>query len=64
MSKDSITAATCEEAHCEAGQGQFVQCSGATRRRMNITSNIQRPGTQRCSIVDVLDWEEFFHPTK
>lgn len=29
-----ITSATCEEAHCEVGQ--FVPCSGATRRRMNI----------------------------
>ena len=32
---DEITSATCEEAHCEVGQ--FVPCSGATRRRMNIS---------------------------
>ena len=32
---DEVTSATCEEAHCEVGQ--FVPCSGATRRRMNIS---------------------------
>ena len=56
----TITSAACEEAHCEAGNpGYFVECSGATRRRMNVTSSISRPGAQRCGIVDV-DWEELF----
>lgn len=32
---DAVTGASCEEAHCEVGQ--FVPCSGATRRRMNIS---------------------------
>lgn len=32
---NEITSANCEEAHCEVGQ--FVPCSGATRRRMNIS---------------------------
>jgi hypothetical protein len=62
---NTITAAACEEAHCEAGNpGNFVGCSGATRRRMNVTSSISRRGAQRCSIVDV-DWAELFpnpHP--
>lgn len=54
---EDITSATCEEAHCEVGQ--FVPCSGATRRRMNITSSIARPGEQQCGIVDVDDrWGE------
>ena len=56
----TITSAACEEAHCEAGNpGHFVECSGATRRRMDVTSSISRPGAQRCGIVDV-DWEELF----
>jgi hypothetical protein len=53
---ETITSATCEEAMCEL---DFVPCSGANRRRMNITSTIARPGDQRCGIVDV-DWEEVF----
>jgi hypothetical protein len=53
---ETITSATCEEAMCELA---FVPCSGANRRRMNITSMIARPGDQRCGIVDV-DWEEIF----
>lgn len=58
---DDITSATCEEANCEAGNpGTFVECSGATRRRMNITSSIARPGDQQCAIVDVDDWDELF----
>lgn len=55
---NDITSASCEEAHCEVGQ--FVPCSGATRRRMNITSSIARPGEQQCGIVDVKDWEDLF----
>eukprot|EP00580_Thalassiosira_gravida_P002180 CAMPEP_0201622542 /NCGR_PEP_ID=MMETSP0492-20130828/47455_1 /ASSEMBLY_ACC=CAM_ASM_000837 /TAXON_ID=420259 /ORGANISM="Thalassiosira gravida, Strain GMp14c1" /LENGTH=470 /DNA_ID=CAMNT_0048092127 /DNA_START=1564 /DNA_END=2976 /DNA_ORIENTATION=- len=34
VGEGEITSASCEEAHCEVGQ--FVPCSGATRRRMNI----------------------------
>ena len=57
VAPNTVTSAACEEAFCEAGQ--FVACSGATRRRMNVTSTIARPGAQRCSIVDV-DWEDLF----
>lgn len=58
---EDITSATCEEANCEAGNpGTFVDCSGATRRRMNITSSIARPGDQQCAVVDVNDWEDLF----
>lgn len=39
--------------------GNFVSCSGANRRRMNVTSSIQRPGAMQCDIVDVV-WEELF----
>jgi len=60
VNADTISSAACEEAHCEAGNpGNFVSCSGATRRRMNVTSTISRPGSQRCGIVDV-DWAELF----
>lgn len=48
----------------QGNPGDFVACSGATRRRMNVTSTIERPGSQRCNIVDV-DWAELFpepHP--
>jgi hypothetical protein len=54
---DEITSASCEEAHCEVGA--FVPCSGATRRRMNIVSEIPRPVEEQCRIVDV-DWAELF----
>lgn len=57
VSPDDITAATCEEAHCEVGA--FVPCVGATRRRMNIISSIARPVEEQCRIVDV-DWEVLF----
>jgi len=56
VSEDIITSATCEEAMCELA---FVPCSGANRRRMNITSTIARPGQQQCSILDV-NWENVF----
>jgi hypothetical protein len=42
--------------------GDFVQCVGANRRRMNITSDIVRPRSQQCTIVDVESWDEFFPP--
>ena len=45
---DMVTAAMCEEANCEV---YFVPCSGANRRRMNIVSDIARPGTQQCPLV-------------
>ncbi|CAB9504373.1 expressed unknown protein [Seminavis robusta] len=64
VGEDTITSATCEEAHCEAGNpGDFVACSGANRRRMNITSSIARPGAQQCSIVDV-DYPKLFPKDK
>ena len=34
VGEDEITSAPCEEAHYEVGQ--FVPCSSATQRRMNI----------------------------
>jgi hypothetical protein len=54
---NTVTSAACEEAFCEAGQ--FVHCSGATRRMMNVTGSIARPGAQRCSIVDVVSEDLF-----
>ncbi|CAB9517935.1 expressed unknown protein [Seminavis robusta] len=64
---DDITPATCEEAMCEAteitGYEGFVPCSGATRRRMDIVSTIQRPEHQQCQQVQV-KWEEFFGPSE
>jgi hypothetical protein len=60
VEEDMITSASCEEAYCEAGNpGDFVSCSGATRRRMNVASDIERPGAQLCGIVDV-DWATLF----
>ena len=54
-----ITTATCDEALCG---GDFVPCSGATRRRMNIISSIPRPENQQC-IVAQANWTEIFdHP--
>ena len=46
VGENEVTAATCEEAHCEVGQ--FVPCSGATRRRMNI-------GERTCCCVQDVD---------
>ena len=51
-----ITSATCDEAMCGP---EFVPCSGANRRRMNIKSSIERPPDQQCQIVDQ-DWENVF----
>jgi hypothetical protein len=60
VEEDMITSASCEEAHCEAGNpGDFVSCSGATRRRMNVASDIERPVAQLCGIVDV-NWATLF----
>lgn len=55
----TITAATCEEAMCEM---EFVPCSGANRRRMNIDSDIGRPVNQQCTRVDASQWLSFFGP--
>ena len=38
--------------HYQGNPGDFVYCSGATRRRMNVTSSIKRPGAQQCSVRD------------
>ena len=71
VNPDAITSATCEEANCEAGNpGHFVRCSGSTRRRMNIVSDIERPESQQCQIVGIPennetgypDWGAFFTP--
>eukprot|EP00567_Pseudictyota_dubia_P009250 CAMPEP_0197436776 /NCGR_PEP_ID=MMETSP1175-20131217/4177_1 /TAXON_ID=1003142 /ORGANISM="Triceratium dubium, Strain CCMP147" /LENGTH=740 /DNA_ID=CAMNT_0042966157 /DNA_START=385 /DNA_END=2607 /DNA_ORIENTATION=- len=58
---DEVTAASCEEANCEAFPypENFVECSGATRRRMNVTSSIARPKDEECANVDV-DWAILF----
>ena len=53
---DDITAATCDEALCGP---KFVPCSGATRRRMNIISDISRPISQQCGVADG-DWSKIF----
>jgi hypothetical protein len=56
---DDITSATCDEALCGP---VFVPCSGATRRRMNIKSDIERPLYQQCTPVQE-DWSVIFnHP--
>lgn len=56
-----VTAAMCEEAICEV---DFVPCSGANRRRMNIVSDIARPGKQQCPLVEESNakWEALFGP--
>jgi hypothetical protein len=33
-------------------QPEFVPCSGATRRRMNIKSDIERPAEQQCNVAE------------
>ena len=62
-----ITPSACEEAMCEAteitGYEGFVPCSGASRRRMNVTSTIARPVDQQCRQVNVTPWEDFFGPS-
>ena len=59
VAADDITAATCDEALCGP---EFVPCSGATRRRMNIVSDIVRPESQQCRQAKE-DWSVVFgHP--
>lgn len=56
---NEITSATCDEAMCGP---EFVPCSGATRRRMDIVSTIARPLDQQCRILNQ-DWSTIFdHP--
>jgi len=55
----TITSATCEEAMCEL---EFVPCSGASRRRMNIHSDIERPKNQQCTNVNGSQWVPLFGP--
>jgi hypothetical protein len=58
VSPNTVTSAPlAKKPFCEAGQ--FVHCSGATRRMMNVTGSIARPGAQRCSIVDVVSEDMF-----
>jgi hypothetical protein len=54
----TITSATCDEAMCGP---TFVPCSGATRRRMDIKSDIARPAYQQCRQVQV-NWTDLFGP--
>jgi hypothetical protein len=54
---DDITSATCDEALCGP---EFVPCSGATRRRMNIVSDIPRPENQQCTVATE-NWIKVFN---
>jgi hypothetical protein len=54
---DDISTATCDEALCGP---QFIPCSGATRRRMNIESDIPRPKNQQCTVAQE-DWATVFN---
>ena len=41
---------------------EYAPCAGATRRRMNIESDIERPEFQQCSAAQS-DWATVFgHP--
>jgi len=51
-----ITLATIDEA---ISGPRFVKEVGSTRRRMNIQSDIQRPQSQRCTVV-TQNWTEIF----
>jgi hypothetical protein len=56
---NDITTTTCDEALCGP---EFVPCSGATRRRMNIVSDIPRPKDQQCTVANE-NWPVIFdHP--
>eukprot|EP00986_Skeletonema_menzelii_P009577 scaffold4385_cov162-Skeletonema_menzelii.AAC.5 len=66
-----VTPAMCNEAQCEQGNpGEFAKLSGASRRKMNIESDIARPKDQQCHIVRAVpkndkgfnDWTGFFEP--
>eukprot|EP00984_Skeletonema_dohrnii_P038036 scaffold40822_cov155-Skeletonema_dohrnii-CCMP3373.AAC.3 len=70
MQQNDVTPATCNEAQCEQGNpGEFAKLSGASRRKMNIHSSIEREPDQQCQIVDNIprdaegrynDWGPFF----
>jgi hypothetical protein len=56
---NDITSASCEEAHCEVGL--FVPCSGATRRRMNISKLVWHARSQElASFHNVLCSRHFY----
>ncbi len=67
-----VTPAMCNEMQCEQGNpGEFAKLSGASRRKMNIMSDIARPKDQQCNIVGdnverndqgYNDWTGFFEP--
>jgi len=61
VTPNDVTAATCNEANCEAWEypNNFADCSGASRRKMHIQNTILRPENQMCLIVDV-DWGVLF----
>ncbi len=54
---NDITTTTCDEALCGP---EFVPCSGATRRRMDILGDIPRPKYQQCTVADE-DWSQVFN---
>ena len=55
VSSDLVTPAMCNEAQCEQGNpGEFAKLSGASRRKMNIQSDIARPKDQQCNISSML----------
>ena len=56
VEEEDITSAACDEALCGP---EFVPCSGATRRRMNIVSDIPRPIEQQCTVAKE-SWAEVF----
>lgn len=62
VSLDEMTSAMCEEAWCEDKNAFFVPCSGASRRRMNIKSDIVRPASEQCNNVPGGDsfWKALF----
>jgi len=62
VSLDEMTSAMCEEAWCEDRNANFVPCSGASRRRMNIKSDIARPADEQCKHVPGGDafWMKLF----
>lgn len=66
-----VTPANCNEAQCEQGNpGRFAELSGASRRKMNIFSDIKRPIDQQCQIIEAVplgddgfsNWTGYFEP--
>ena len=55
-----VTPAMCNEAQCEQGNpGEFAKLSGASRRKMNIRSDIDRPKDLQCGIVNAVEMDEY-----